>query len=105
MQPLVATASHSCIPRPDAAANAYSRISSSVNIRFVDVFSSLEQPAKMVLYNLASNPFDPPTPLQELHSAMDERVMALRPKLQPPEVRLSFLFTPDQHFVNENDFS
>ncbi|CAM9904025.1 unnamed protein product, partial [Ascophyllum nodosum] len=54
--------------------------------RFVDVFSSLEQPAKMVLYNLASNPYDQPTVLQELHSAMDERVMALRHKLAPPEV-------------------
>lgn len=55
-------------------------------VRFVDVFSSLEQPAKMVLYSLASNPYDPPTALQELHSAMDDRVMKLRPKLAPPEV-------------------
>lgn len=52
------------------------------------MFSSLEQPTKMVLYSLASNPYDPPTPLQELHSAMDERVMALRSKLTPPEVKL-----------------
>lgn len=55
--------------------------------RFVDVYSSLEQPAKMVLYALASNPYDPPTAIQELHSAMDERVLALKPKLTPPEVR------------------
>ncbi|CAN0320987.1 unnamed protein product, partial [Hapterophycus canaliculatus] len=54
--------------------------------RFVDVYSSLEQPAKMVLYALASNPYDPPTAIQELHSAMDERVLALKPKLAPPEV-------------------
>eukprot|EP00752_Nemacystus_decipiens_P006477 g5831.t2 len=54
--------------------------------RFVDVYSSLDQPAKMVLYALASNPYEPPTALQELHSAMDERVVALKPKLVPPEV-------------------
>ena len=60
---------------------------SCLHFRFVDVYSSLDQPAKMVLYALASNPYDPPTALQELHSAMDERVMALKPKLVPPEVR------------------
>ncbi|CAM9194892.1 unnamed protein product [Discosporangium mesarthrocarpum] len=54
--------------------------------RFVDVYSTLEQPAKMVLYSLSENPFNPPAPLQELHFAMDERVVSLRSKLQPPEV-------------------
>ena len=54
--------------------------------RFVDVFSSLDQPARMVLYAISPNPYDPPVALQELHSAMDERVVALRPKLAPPEV-------------------
>lgn len=54
----------------------------------MDVYSSPEQPAKMVLYALSTtgNPYDPPTPLQELHSALDDRVLALRPKLPPPEV-------------------
>ncbi|CBJ31782.1 putative dipeptidyl peptidase IV [Ectocarpus siliculosus] len=56
--------------------------------RFVDVYSSPEQPAKMVLYALSTtgNPYDPPIPLQELHSALDDRVLALRHKLPPPEV-------------------
>ncbi|CAM9147127.1 unnamed protein product, partial [Choristocarpus tenellus] len=54
--------------------------------RFVDVYSTLDQPSKMVLYSLADNPYDPPVPLQELHFAMDERVLTLRSKLQSPEI-------------------
>lgn len=42
----------------------------------------------MVLFDLAPNPYDAPTAVQELHSSTDDRVMALRPKLQPPEVRI-----------------
>ncbi|CAM9102650.1 unnamed protein product, partial [Phaeothamnion confervicola] len=54
--------------------------------RFVDVHSTLERPAKMVVYQLGERPADPPVLLQELHYAMDDRVKALRARLRPPEV-------------------
>eukprot|EP00611_Tribonema_gayanum_P016380 TRINITY_DN2853_c0_g1_i1.p1 TRINITY_DN2853_c0_g1~~TRINITY_DN2853_c0_g1_i1.p1 ORF type:complete len:886 (-),score=215.81 TRINITY_DN2853_c0_g1_i1:61-2718(-) len=54
--------------------------------RFVDVYSTPDRPAKMLLYKLADDPFAEPKMLNELHTAMDDRVLSLRDKLKPAEI-------------------
>jgi dipeptidyl-peptidase 4 len=57
------------------------------NKRFVDVYSTPDKPAVMVVYTIGVNPFtDKPVAIQELHNAMDDRVVSLKDKLIPAEI-------------------